>query len=100
MGEDQFTFIVIIFKNFLLIKKDGFKCLKCGELIALILNLHVDNKKIEFQCKRCGQFELLSVHNLLELTEIEINNFYTKCYYCKIPKKHEDFLLFCYDCKI
>ena len=81
-----------------LIKKDGFICPKCEELIALILNLHVDNKKIDFQCKRCGKFEFLSMYYLSELTK---NNYlYTKCYYCNaISEGNEDNFLYCYDCK-
>lgn len=58
-----------------------FICPECGTIQPEILNINVDNKKIEFQCMKCAENEYNS-HNFNEISDIN-----KTCYYCKIAEE-------------
>jgi Leucine-rich repeat (LRR) protein len=83
------------------IPKDEFLCPKCGKLVPEILNLFIDNKKIDFKCKRCTKINEKSEIYLSKMAKKYSNYLKTKCKYCDNKSKdNEDIFLYCYDCQI
>jgi len=80
------------------IPKDEFLCPGCLQFVPEILNLHVDNKRIDFICSKCNKINKKSLDYQDKLKE---NNYlYTKCSYCGLSSKNnEDIFSYCYDCK-
>ena len=80
------------------VPKDEFLCPECLQFVPEILNLHVDNKRIDFICSKCNKINKKSLNYQDKLKE---NNYlYTKCSYCGLSSENNgDIFSYCYDCK-
>ena len=85
---------VIINKESLCPMLIEFLCCKCGE-IPEVLNVHLDNSKIELNCRKCGIYEILidEYYDTLSKT-----NYFKKCSNCKKEGLNIKFF-FCFNCQ-
>jgi len=84
-----------------LIPTDEFICPKCQELIPEILDIHIDNKKIDFKCKKCGvKFEFFCKNYENKLKNSEKKYLNQECNICnQKPSNNNDIFSYCVDCQ-